>query len=218
MSTQNPDLGQLLADTIAAARGAMKVAIPATVVSYNATLQSVTVKPTVMGRYQDIETGGLVPFPLPTIANVPVAFPSSTGFAITWPLTPGDTVFLVCADRSLDEWKSTGLPENVPLHTRRFDLTDAVAIPGLRPFTSPIPATGWSAAALVIEGLDIRLGSSAAASFVTLDTPLAAHLAAIKAWLDLHTHTSAAPGSPTTPPVAPSPAPPTTAATRVKAL
>jgi len=218
VSTQEPDLGQLLAMTIAATRGPMKVAIPATVVAYNPTLQSVTVKPTVMGRYQDVETGGLVPFPLPTIANVPVAFPSATGFAITWPLTPGDTVFLVCADRSIDEWKSTGLPENLPLHTRRFDLTDAVAIPGLRPFTSPIPATGWSADALVIEGLDIRLGSSAASSFVVLWTLLSAFLGTLKTWLDTHTHTSAAPGSPTSPPVAPSPAAGNLGATRVKAL
>lgn len=216
--TQDPDLGQLLAETIAATRGPMKVAIPATVVAYNPALQTVTVKPTVMGRYQDPDSGGLIPFPLPTISNVPVAFPSSTGFAITWPLTPGDTVFLVCADRSIDEWKSTGLPENLPIHTRRFDLTDAVAIPGIRSFADPIPATGWSATALVIEGLDVRLGSSVATSPVTLEPLLQAWITALSAWLTAHVHLDPVSGTSGPPTVLPVPPPGTLGATRVKAI
>lgn len=218
MPSETPDLGELLAEAVAFARGSIATAIPATVVAYDPARQAVTAKPAISGRYQDPETGALIPFPLPTIANVPVAFPSSAGFAITWPLAPGDTVYLVIADSSLDEWKSTGLPESVPQDVRRFDLTDAVAIPGLRPFARPIPATGWSPTGLVIEGLDIRLGSSAAADFVALASLVSAQLQAIRAAFNQHVHTSAAPSSPTTTPVTPLPALGPVAATRVKAV
>jgi hypothetical protein len=216
--SETPDLGELLAEAVAFARGSIATSIPATVVDYNPALQTITAKPTVSGRYQDPETGILVPFPLPTVSNVPVAFPSSAGFAITWPLTPGDTVFLVFADSSLDEWKATGAPENVPQDTRRFDLTDAVAIPGLRPFTRPIPPTGWSSTGLVIEGAQVLLGSSAAVDFVALSSLVLAELAKIRTAFNTHTHTATGPTATTTTPVTPMPATGNVAATRVRAL
>jgi hypothetical protein len=217
MPSETPDLGDLLAEAVAFARGSIATAIPATVVAYDPVRQAVTAKPTVSGRYQDPDTGALIPFPLPTISNVPVAFPSSAGFAITWPLAPGDTVYLLIADSSLDEWKATGNPENLPQDTRRFDLTDAIAIPGLRPFTRPIPATGWSATALVVEGVDIRLGSSAAGDPVALSTLVAAELARIVTAFNLHTHTATGPTAPTTPPITPMAAPGNVASAKVKA-
>jgi protein gp138 len=182
-------------------RGALATAIPASVVTYDPVRQTVTAKPTISARIQDPNTGAIVPFPLPTVGNVPVAFPSATGFAITWPLAPGDTVFLVLSDRSLDEWKSTGAAENFPAHPRRFDLTDAVAIPGIRPFTKPIPPTGWDPAAMVLEGVQIKLGSSAAAAPLALQPALLIELCRIAAAI-------AALGGLYTPGVAPAPVPP----------
>lgn len=201
MAGETPDLGELMAEAVAFARGSLSGNIPATVIAYDAARQTVTVKPTVSGRYQDPDTGILIPFPLPQVANVPVAYPSSAGFSITWPLVPGDTVYLVVAEASLDEWKATGAAENIPADVRRFDLTDAVAIPGLRPFVNPIPPTGWSPSALVISGLDIRLGSAAALDRVALSSLVAAELAKIVAVFNGHTHTSTAPGSPTATPL-----------------
>jgi hypothetical protein len=219
MPATSPDLGDLLADAMAAVQGRIETAIPATVVSYDPARQVVSVKPTVSGRYQDPETGALVPYPLPTVANVPVAFPSSAGFAITWPLSPGDTVLLVTASRSLDEWKSTGAAETVPLDTRRHDLTDCVAIPGLRPLTAPVGSTGWAAGALVLEGVEVRLGSSVATSPVVLQTLLSSFLSTLKTWLDTHTHTGVTSGGGTSgAPAAPSPAAGTIGAARVKAV
>lgn len=202
---ETPDLGALLAETVAFTRGSIATAIPATVVSYDSARQTVTAKPTVSGRYKDPASGALLPFPLPTVANVPVAFPSATGFAITWPLAPGDTVFLVLADRSLDEWKSTGAAETVPLDTRRFDLTDAVAIPGLRPFTRPIPPTGVSQIGMVLEGASIQLGSSAAADFVALNSKVLSELNKIIVAFNAHAHSApgTSPPTATIPPAAP---------------
>lgn len=202
---ETPDLGALLAKVVTVTRGSLHGALPATVLAYNPALQTVTVKPCVSGRVEDSETEVLVPYPLPAISNVPVAFPSSTGFAITWPLFPGDTVYLVCGERSMDEWKSTGAAENLPQDIRRFDLTDAVAIPGLRPFTKPIPATGFSPVAMVLEGVDIRLGSSAAVMLVALAPLVAAELAKLKAAIEGHVHTGVTTGTGTSLVAAPLP-------------
>jgi len=210
---ETPDLGALLAEVAAFTRGSMTTAIPATVLAYDPVRQLVTVKPTVSGRYHHPDSDQLIPFPLPAIANVPVAFPSSSGFSITWPLLPGDTVYLVIADSSLDEWKSTGAAENIPIDTRRFDLTDAVAIPGLRSIADPIPATGVSATAMVIAGADIRLGSVAATDFVALSAKVMVELNKIIQAFNVHAHV--APGtSPPAPLMVPAS---TVAAVKVKA-
>ncbi|HZI43958.1 MAG TPA: Gp138 family membrane-puncturing spike protein [Ilumatobacter sp.] len=218
MSAETPDLAALLAEAMASVKGSLNVAIPATVVTYDPATQTITAKPTITARYQDSELGILLPSVLPPIAKVPVAFPSALGFSITWPLTPGDTVLLVFADASLDEWKSTGSPENLPADIRRCDLTDAIAIPGLRSPALPIPATGWSAAGMVLEGASIQLGSSAAVSPVALAPLVDALVAALKVWLDTHTHTGVTTGPGASgPPAVPSPAPATVASVKVRA-
>lgn len=178
---ETPELDDLLLQLDAFILGKVSVALPATIVDYDHARQVATVKPTVSARRQDPESLALIPEALPTIGNVPVLFPSSTGFAWTFPLLPGDPVLLVFCDRSIDEWKATGAPENVPQDIRRFDLTDAVALVGLRPFTRPIPASGWAAGAMVIEAPDLRLGSSAAVHPVALQPALLVELARISA-------------------------------------
>lgn len=208
--SETPDEAELLEELAASIKGSMATAIPATVLTYDPTTQTATCKPTVSGRWHIPETDTLIPVPLPTVANVPVIFGG-----ITWPLQPGDTVLLVICDRSLDEWKATGQPETVPLDIRRFDLTDAVAIPGLRPSTNPIQASGWHATAKVIEAADLRLGSSAASSPVALATLLSSFFSSLKTWLDTHTHP--APGGATSAPTTPSPAAGNVGAAKVRA-
>lgn len=207
MPSETPDLGEIIAELMAATLGRIETTIPARVVSYDSATQTVTAKPSVSGRYQDSETGELVPYALPTVANVPVWFPAGAGGSLTFPLAPDDDVLLICASRSLDEWKSSGAAECVPQDTRRHDLTDAIALPGLRPFARVLNAAAVSPTALVLAGADIRLGSSAASSAVVLETLLSAFLAQLKTWLDSHVHTGVVtgPGS-SGPPAAPSPA------------
>ena len=212
MAGETPDLGELLVETSDFTLGRIHVSMPATIVAYNPALQTCTVKPCISGRYADAELEILVPFPLPTISNVPVRFPSGTGFAITWPLIPGDTVHLIIADRSMDEWKSTGAPENIPQDIRRFDLTDAIAVPGLRPLTNPIPATGWSATGMVLEGASIQLGSSTAFDPIALSSLVSAELAKIVSTFNLHTHVATGFGVPTSTPLPLAAAPSTVAA------
>src|SRR5699024_8745233 len=53
---------------------------------------------------------------------------------LTMPLQSGDGVLLIFADRSLDEWKRSGGPV-APADRRQHELTDAIAVPSLLPFS-----------------------------------------------------------------------------------
>ena len=63
------------------------------------------------------------------IHNVPVVFPSGGGFAMTFPLEPGDPVLLVYSQRSLAHWKKrldVATPDMIGFLSEK----DAIAIPG----------------------------------------------------------------------------------------
>jgi hypothetical protein len=69
---------------------------------------------------------------LPLLQDVPVQFASGGGMTMTWPLKKGDPVLIVFASRSIDQWhQSGGVQQQVS--ARMHDLSDAMAIPGIRP-------------------------------------------------------------------------------------
>lgn len=214
---QAPSIGELILE---AARGELArshVALPARVVSYDQVTQTCAVQPDVRARYRTPE-GESVAYQLPQITSVPVAFPAGGGCSITWPLAADDEVLLVICERSLDEWKSTAGSDCTPRDKRRFDLTDAVAIPGLRSPGAPLTEV---ANALVIAGAEIRLGSITAADFVALASLVDNRLGKLQAAVDGHMHATAAAGPPVTgtpiPGVFPVGALASVAATKVKA-
>jgi hypothetical protein len=108
--------------------------LPAEIVTYDYTVQKATVQPLLRKRYRD----GTVQA-LPEITNVPVIFPRSSSFSMHYPLNQGDNVMILFSERSIDQWLTSG-GEITPLDSRKFDLSDAIAIPGLYPFSSPSPA------------------------------------------------------------------------------
>jgi hypothetical protein len=70
-----------------------------------------------------------------------------------------------------------------------------------------------------VEGVDIRLGSSAAVSPVVLEQLLSAFLTQLKTWLDTHTHPVGGAAPPSSgPPAVSSPGAGSLGATRVKAV
>jgi hypothetical protein len=77
-------------------------------------------KPLADGTYLD----------LPVIEEVPIIFPSTSEFSFTYPLKKGDPVWIMFAERSIEEWIKNG-GNSKPSDIRRFSLTDAVAIPGV---------------------------------------------------------------------------------------
>ena len=171
--TQDPQLEDVLAEWMRAGIARVHTAFPATVVVYNPALQSATVQPVLRSRIDDPLLDAERPdiAPPPPIPNVPIVWPS--GAAAAWsihgPLLPGDPVLVVIAERETDVWRTTGAPDVAPLDARRFDLSDAFALPGGRhfnptiPTSGPLPVEAVDPLALVLRGTLVKLGSGPAA-------------------------------------------------------
>jgi len=101
-------------------------AAPGTILSYDSDTGLASVQPSLQFKVPD----GRV-LDMPVIVGVPVQWPSGMGgdASVTLPLQSGDSVLLVFAERSLDDWLKGGESED----PRKFDLTDAFAIPCIWP-------------------------------------------------------------------------------------
>ncbi len=186
--SQTPTLAEVLTSALDARLDRVHTSLPAKVLSYNATKQMVDVSPLIKTRFFD-ETGAPIVEALPVVTNVPVIFPGSGSFGLTFPVTTGDIVLLIFAESSLDKWKSQGGTVD-PLDHRKHDLSDAVAIVGLRPLPNVLHN--------VPDSNFITLGSDSGLSdFVALAAKTNARLANLEAAMNSHAHASF--GAPATP-------------------
>lgn len=129
-------------------------ALPGVIVSYDFAKQKAEIQPTLKKSYLDGTT-----LELPILSNVPVIFPRAGGASLTFPVVQGDTCLLLFIERSTDLWKSVG--GNVaPNDSRKFDLSDAVAIMGLFPFTENSLAENNSDVLLTYKSSNIRIKES----------------------------------------------------------
>lgn len=215
MPTAKPTTHENLLAGIRGQIARVHTSLPGKVVSYDQATQTCTVTCSVDFKYAHPDTGEPTPYSPPAIANVPVAFPGAGDWSVTWPLAAGDDVLLVFGERSMDEWKSHGGGGHQAQDVRRFDLSDAVALPALRSPASPIPAEGYDAGALVVRGAEIRLGSSSATAFVALSDLVLSELNALRVEIIAHTHTTGV--GPTGPAIGVGPTSNSVAATKVKA-
>lgn len=103
-------------------------ALPGVIISYDPSSNKATIQPALNKNYV---TGVQS---MPVLENVPIIFPSF----IKFPVVAGDYVLLIFCERSLDLWLSVG-GQVTPTDPRKFDLSDAIAIPGLMPFTETFP-------------------------------------------------------------------------------
>lgn len=123
-----------LADVIKMAIESDKVdnhtALPAEVISFDSTLGVCSALISINRVVDDTE------FEFPVLEGIPVVFPASASAGFTFTLAKGDGVLLIFSERNLDKWKSfgAGFP---PVDSRFFDISGAVAIPGLNHKLSP---------------------------------------------------------------------------------
>jgi len=107
-------------------------AMPAQVESYDAALQRanvrVTVKVASVGEDGERDTASVA-----VINAVPVVHAGGGGFRCVFPVAHGDTVLLVFASRSIDTWLGQGGVVD-PTFDHHHDISDAIAITGLRDF------------------------------------------------------------------------------------
>ena len=124
---------------------------PASIVSYDYTTKKAMVQPQINRKYTD----GTIQ-PMPILNNVPVIFPCGSGFSMTFPVNAGDFCIVMCCERSIDDWLENGT-QTAPANPRKFDLSDGVAIMGLRPFSDPLPAPNNTDFLLSFEGSKITI-------------------------------------------------------------
>jgi len=151
--------------------------LPARVESYNPSQQSCDATPLV-----------LVPGPeglqtAPMVRSVPVMWPSGGGWSLHGPMAAGDLVWLVPAGADIGHWVVSGAVRSVAATERRLSLSDVVAIPGGRPFSSPLSASAVASDGVVLAGSKVYLGDSTASKKVVLDGDRAVQTLAMGTWM-----------------------------------
>ena len=171
-------------------------ALPGQIVSYDYTTQKAVIQPCLKKSYLDGTTQEM-----PILNNVPVIFPRAGKASLTFPVVPGDTCLLLFIERSTDLWKSVG-GVVAPNDPRKFDLSDAVAIMGLMPFTENSLSDNNEDVLLTYKGSNIRIKASGdiqieTASKVAIGNTSAEVLDIVSSILGiLTTSVTTAPGSP----------------------
>jgi hypothetical protein len=123
-----PTLTDVLEATISSFLGGIHTAFPGNIESYEESSCKASIQPLIARKFDDEST---LQFPL--IPDVPIVWPRTKLGSISFPLSRGDGVLVICSERSLDEWLAKGSVV-APEDKRRFSLIDAIAIPGLFSF------------------------------------------------------------------------------------
>lgn len=103
-------------------------ALPGVFQSFDPAALTASVQPAVQGVITD-EKGKASNVNLPLLVDVPVVFPHSRDFALTFPVKAGDECLVVFASRCIDAWWQSG-GVGAPAENRMHDLSDGFAIPG----------------------------------------------------------------------------------------
>jgi hypothetical protein len=138
-----PTLAEIIRLAIASKLLDVHSAEVARVESYNAATQTIDALPMVRRAIVDSD-GDVQHEELPKIPNVPVLFPRSGAFSLTWPLAPGDFVLLVFCSSACGNWRETGDVSD-PGDLRRHDLSYSFAVPGIGPNSATLPTMATAA-------------------------------------------------------------------------
>lgn len=111
----------------------MHTATPGKIVSYDSSTRFATVKPLI--KYQFIDEDS--PREIPNLQDVPVCMPGTASGCIHLPGLVGATGFLIFAENSIEDWLSGAGQAVFPTEGRKFDISDAIFIPGVYPEGSP---------------------------------------------------------------------------------
>ncbi len=218
MRTFEPSDVEIIRAAIRARSAEVRTAIPAMIESYDHTTQTCSCVLAVR-----IPTTDGTPEEIPPLTDVPVKWQRGGGYFCSMPLAKGDPGLLVFSETDFSAWRESGKVSD-PNVERRHGLY-GYFLPGGCADGGELADAAADALVIGKDGGDVmkidatgfRLGATATAFAAKADV-LDAHLTALSVYLAAHVHTSAAPGSPTTPPVAPPPTPSTTACTKVKIL
>lgn len=154
------NLEQALKAAIAEALKGVHTCLPGFIDTFDTGTGKATVTPALRLTLKD---GSTIDYP--KIVSVPVIFPRSTGFSLTFPIKKGDSVLVLFTERAISRWLRSGGTVD-PLDPRRHDLSDAVAIPGLYPFSEGVTITDPDSMELVYNDASIVIAKN---GVVTVD-------------------------------------------------
>lgn len=204
---REPSLGEIFDVALARQAEAMRTGMPAKVLSYDRTKQTVDVQPSLKTPHLD-DTGEIQWETVPNITGVPVVFPRGGGVAITWGISAGDHVWLAFSETAIGVWRGTGVTPSEGGDSRRHGLYP-VAFAGVAPEAL---ALGNAAPAG-----EIWLGDNPS-DFVALASKVDSAITTIVNYINTHTHPTAAAGPPSVPTAPLSPAPGAVGSTHVKVI
>jgi len=177
-------------------------AVPGRIESYDATTKKVSVTPLIRKWLADDTK-----MAFPVIDSVPVVFPSSEDFILSYPLKQGDGCLILFSERSLEYWLSSSGEFVDPGDPRKFSISDAICIPGLFSFGKPGKVGTGNEFELLYKGASIKIDVNGnikfngdSKTFVThaeLNTALQSFITALN--LHVHSGVTTGPGASGTP-------------------
>lgn len=125
------------------ATSSLRCALPGIVEDYDPKTQTVTVQPAIREKLRR-ENGEIYYQQYPLLINVPVVYFGAGSVSMFFPIHEGDECLVLFSDVSLDNWWLKGDLQN-PVEGRRHDLSDGIAIFGLRsvPNQLELPEKGY---------------------------------------------------------------------------
>ena len=154
-------------------------AVPAVIVSYDPASGKAVVQPKAKFRKPDGTT-----IEYPSVSGVPVMFPQSQNITVAFPVKAGDGCLLVFAETALDYWLY-GTETSSEL---RFDLSSAIALPGIAAAGSGVMAQACREDAVIVKVGATALKVSTAGVEITGKLTVTGEVRGNSVALSTHTH------------------------------
>ncbi|MEW5803906.1 MAG: Gp138 family membrane-puncturing spike protein [bacterium] len=153
MENETPTLAHVIREAIRSQILDLHTAMPARVEKYDPASQKADVKPLLRKKYKasDIDTE------FPVIPAVPVQWPSAGGGKayLHLPLKAGDLGIIIVCERTMEGWLCGDGQITSPKDPRHHNLSDAVFVPGIRPFKKAL--AGVSSNNMVLQNDKLRI-------------------------------------------------------------
>ena len=113
-------------------------ALPGIIQSFDPKTQTASIQPTIQAQFTSPVDGSQKWVNLPLLGECPVFFPQGGGYALTFPVQPGNECLIVFASRCIDSWwQDSGIqPQSI---IRMHDLSDGFAFVGFNSVPKVIP-------------------------------------------------------------------------------
>lgn len=149
-------LRQLMVEYFRELSGELRVCLPASIHKFDTDTQLASVQPLLKRRFYGQRESVL----LPIVNNVPLIYPRTSTAMIRLPVSQGDLVTLIFADRSLEAWINGDGTAADTQDVRQHHLTDAYAILGGYPRGNAADWTNPDALEIeVAAGTKITIGN-----------------------------------------------------------